>query len=90
MPAVTDESQKKNHAERNESDAKRMHDVWGQFYKVRDRAKLIRVIKIRAVIASATGGLALMGHEGTFGGDENVLYLNCGVTYMGALIFQSS
>ena len=48
------------------------------------------MIKIRAVIASATGGLALMGHEGTFGGDENVLYLNCGVTYMGALIFQSS
>lgn len=90
MSAITDESRKKKHAEWNKSDAKLMCDMWGQFYKVKDQAKLIRVIKIRTVIASATGGLVLMGHEGTFGGDENVLYLNCGVTYMDALIFQSS
>lgn len=47
-------------------------------------------IKIRTVIASATGELVLMGHEGTFWGEGNVLYLNCGVTYTDALIFQNS
>lgn len=90
MHTVTDETQKKKYAEWNKSDTEFLHDVWGLIYKVKDRAKLIHDDKIRTVIASATGGLVLMGHEETLWGDGNVLYLNCGVTYTDVLIFQSS